>query len=44
MDVRDSTCIIRPELAAPEVDDYDEIAIKSIEGKTEIGSFVEYIL
>ncbi len=38
------TIIIRPELHAPEVDEYDEVLTDDITGKIEIGSFVEYIL
>ena len=30
MEVKDATVTIRPELHAPEVDEYDEIAIKKI--------------
>lgn len=36
--------IIRPELAAPEVDDYDEILISDIVGDIEIGSKITYAL
>ncbi len=36
--------IVRPELHAPEVDEYDEIEMDDIIGKIEIGSYVEYIL
>lgn len=32
MDIRENTIIIRPELAAPEVDDYDEVLRTDIEG------------
>ena len=39
-----STVIIRPELHAPEVDEYDEVLTSDIIGKIEIGSFVEYTL
>lgn len=39
------TVVIRPELHAPEVDEYDTVAIKNIvNGEVEIGSYVEYIL
>ena len=34
---------IRPELHAPEVDEYDEILDSDIIGKIKIGSYVEYI-
>ena len=36
--------IVRPELHAPEVDEYDEVLTDDIIGKIEIGSFVEYTL
>ncbi len=36
--------IIRPELHAPEVDEYDEVLTDDIIWKIEIGSFVEYTL
>ncbi len=45
MDIKEKTLIIRPEMAAPEIDDYDEIALEKIEKKyREIGTKVEYIL
>ncbi|MBC7503741.1 MiaB/RimO family radical SAM methylthiotransferase [Candidatus Gracilibacteria bacterium] len=44
MDIKDSTVIVRPEMAAPEIDDYDEVFTSSIIGATRIGSKVEYIL
>jgi hypothetical protein len=44
MDIKDTTVIIRPEMAAPEIDDYDEVLTSSIIGAIEIGSKVEYIL
>lgn len=45
MDIRDTTVTIRPEMHAPEVDEYDEVAIKKITaGEIEIGSYVEYSL
>lgn len=45
MDIKDSTIIIRPEMAAPEIDDYDEIRIEKISPKErEIGQKVEYTL
>ena len=37
-------CIIRPEMAAPEIDDYDEVLTSSIVGDIAIGSKVTYIL
>lgn len=30
MEIRDKTLIIRPELAAPEVDEYDEVSLEHI--------------
>ena len=44
MDIKDTTVIIRPEMAAPEIDDYDEVSTCIIEGEIEIGSFVTYML
>ncbi len=44
MDIRDTTVIIRPEMAAPEIDDYDEVLISDIVGTIEIGSKVIYTL
>ncbi len=44
MDTRDTTVIIRPEMAAPEIDDYDEVLISDIIGTTRIGSKVTYTL
>ena len=44
MDIKDTTVIIRPEMAAPEIDDYDEVLISSVIGTSRIGSKVEYIL
>ncbi len=39
------TCIIRREIQAPEVDEYDEVKINAIKGKESgIGKFVEYKL
>jgi hypothetical protein len=38
------TLIVRPEMAAPEIDDYDEVLISDIIGDIEIGSKVEYTL
>jgi ribosomal protein S12 methylthiotransferase len=45
MELRKKTAIIRREIAAPEVDEYDEIEYKlidSIQDQLEIGSFVRY--
>jgi hypothetical protein len=44
MDIHEKTAIIRPKMAAPEIDDYDEIKLADIRGQIEIGSRVEYIL
>lgn len=33
MEIREKSLIIRPELAAPEVDDYDEVVLKNISTK-----------
>jgi hypothetical protein len=44
MDIKDSTVIIRPEMAAPEIDDYDEVLISVITGNIEIGSKISYTL
>ncbi len=33
MEIREESLIIRPELAAPEVDDYDEVDMKNIISK-----------
>ena len=44
MEVRAKTCIIRPELHAPEVDEYDEVPLDQIQGPRDIGSRVTYIL
>jgi ribosomal protein S12 methylthiotransferase len=45
MDIKDSTIIVRPEMAAPEIDDYDEIEIKKIpQQMREIGTKIEYTL
>lgn len=44
MEVKEKTIIIRPEMHAPEVDEYDEVALKNIKtGKIEIGEKVQYI-
>ncbi len=45
MDIKEKTLIIRPEMAAPEIDDYDEISIEKISPKErEIGTKVEYTI
>ena len=44
MDILDNTVIIREELHAPEVDEYDEVDTKKISGEIEIGKYVEYTL
>lgn len=45
MDIKEKTLIVRPEMAAPEIDDYDEIPLEKIEKKyREIGTKVEYTL
>ena len=47
MDVQKNTCIIRREIQAPEVDEYDEVKLSAIEGNKEaigIGQFVKYKL
>jgi len=33
MDIKDTTIIVRPEMAAPEIDDYDEIKYENILSK-----------
>ena len=40
----DKVVVIRPELHAPEVDEYDAVYVDDIIGKIEIGSYVEYTL
>ncbi len=46
MEIQKKSVIIRPELAAPEVDEYDEIDLSHItsESPLEIGKYVQYIL
>jgi hypothetical protein len=44
MEVKEKTVIIRPELHAPEVDEYDEVDMQNIEGDIEIGAKVRYTL
>jgi hypothetical protein len=46
MNIEWKKVIIRPELAAPEVDDYDEVTLSDITNSRDIGigSYVEYTL
>jgi ribosomal protein S12 methylthiotransferase len=45
MDIKDKTVIIRPELHAPEIDEYDEVLRSKVsEKEIDIGSYVEYVL
>ncbi|MBP9779230.1 MiaB/RimO family radical SAM methylthiotransferase [Candidatus Gracilibacteria bacterium] len=45
MEIREKTVIVRGELQAPEVDEYDEVLPSKItEKKYDIGSYVEYML
>ena len=46
MDIKDATLIIRPEMAAPEIDDYDEVPYEKVFSKweNEIGKYIEYTL
>ncbi len=45
MEIGKKTIIVRPELHAPEVDEYDEVEIKNITlEKAEIGEKIEYLL
>lgn len=44
MEIREKTIIIRPELAAPEVDEYDEVLKGDVEWNPEIGKLVQYTL
>ena len=46
MEIQKKSIIIRPELAAPEVDEYDEVPLSSIASpeKREIGQYVQYKL
>ncbi len=46
MEIREKSIIIRPELAAPEVDEYDEIDTTKVLTKwiNHIGQYIEYIL
>lgn len=45
MSVGKKTCVIRREIQAPEVDEYDEVKLSAIKSKElEIGKFVEYTL
>lgn len=44
MDIKDSTLIVRPEMAAPEIDDYDELPFEGVitTGEFHIGKYIEY--
>lgn len=42
MEIREETAIIRGELHAPEVDEYDEVKLDDIVGEIDVGSYVEY--
>ena len=44
MEIQNGTAIIRGELHAPEVDPYDQVDIKNIDGVIDIGSYVKYTL
>lgn len=44
MEIHSGTAIIRPELHAPEVDPYDQVDQKNIDGVIDIGSYVKYTL
>lgn len=44
MEIREKTLILRPELAAPEVDEYDEVESIKVLENFEIGKRVQYIL
>jgi ribosomal protein S12 methylthiotransferase len=44
MDIKENTVIVRPEMAAPEIDDYDEVPLSDITGNIEIGSKMNYTL
>ena len=45
MDIKDKTLIVRSEMAAPEIDDYDEISIEKISpNNREIGKKIEYVI
>ena len=45
MEIRDDSVIVRPELHAPELDEYDEVNISDIiadQKNIEIGNYVSY--
>ena len=44
MEIGESNIIIRPELAAPEVDEYDSIPKNTLSKDIEIGKYIDYIL
>jgi ribosomal protein S12 methylthiotransferase len=44
MEIWEKTVIIRPELHAPEVDEYDKVDIKNIDGIPEIGRKIHYTM
>ncbi len=45
MDITENSIIVRPEMAAPEIDDYDEISLSSIaEQDRNIGTKIQYSL
>lgn len=44
MEIHEKTAIIRPELHAPEVDEYDKVVLGNIEGRIEIGKKIAYSL
>lgn len=44
MDISDEKVVVRPEIKAPEIDDYDEVNNENIRWKIELGNLVEYIL
>jgi ribosomal protein S12 methylthiotransferase len=45
MDITENTIIVRPEMAAPEIDDYDEIPLSSIaQQDRNIGTKIQYSL
>jgi hypothetical protein len=44
MEIGESNVIIRPELAAPEVDEYDSITKNILPEDIEIGKYVDYML
>ena len=45
MEIRDDSIIVRPELHAPEVDEYDEVELSKVAQKDrEIGKYISYTL